>query len=397
MRAGNFKSVIALTLLAAGLAVSIPYSGRAQDQAKQIDLMSPVPACASDPNKLGIERVVEIDTTGGGIYGNSHPHNNFLNDHEVVLTFDDGPMRAYTRRILAALDAHCTRATFFMVGRMAAADPAMVKEVLSAGHTVGSHTWSHKNLRPLGLLKGKSEFEMGYSAVTKAAEQPIAPFFRFPYLSESRSVIEYLKSRNTATFFIDVDSKDYQTRDPKLAFNRIMTQLNALHKGIILMHDIQPSTAGMIRQLLDTLHDKGYKVVHIVPKTTSDTVAGYDGSATSAIAANATKLKEQPLASRSVVWTMASPAGKTAAPSATPAALAPPPATRPAPAANAAQTGAVATASVKPAEGSAPSEELPWGSNAKPAPAVKPAATAARKPVQRRDEELPWQARVFSN
>lgn len=391
---GNLKGVIALTLLASGLAAMRPHSGHAQDQTRAVDLMSPVPACASDAGKLGIERIVEIDTTGGGLYGNVSPHNNFLNDHEVVLTFDDGPMRAYTRRVLSALDAHCTRATFFMVGRMAAADPAMVKEVLSAGHTVGSHTWSHKNLRPIGLLKGRSEFEMGLSAVTKAAEQPIAPFFRFPYLSESRPVVEYLKSRNTAAFFIDIDSKDYQTRDPKLTFNRIMTQLNSLHKGIILMHDIQPSTAGMIRQLLDTLHDKGYKVVHIVPKTTSETVAGYDGSATSAIEAKAAKLREQPLASRSVVWTMASPAAKAAAPGAAPA-EAPPAANS---AASKPQAGTLSTASVKPPEASGQAEELPWDGSNKPAPAAsRTPSPAARKPVQRREEELPWQARVFSN
>lgn len=374
------RALAALSLAAAGASFVVAQEAP-QQPATQVQLAvepKAVPACASDPDKLGIERVVEIDTAGGGVYGSAHPHNNFLKDKEVVLTFDDGPMRAYTRRVLAALDAHCTRATFFMVGRMAAADPAMVKEVIAAGHTVGTHTYAHKNLKPLGLLKGRSDFEMGLSAVTKAADQPVAPFFRFPYLSESRQVSEYLKTRDMATFFIDVDSKDFQTRNSSIVFNRIMSQLAVTKKGIILMHDIQPSTAGMIRQLLDALHDKGYKVVHIVPKSHAATIAGYDGPASKAIAANDDKLKQQPLASRSVVWTMDPGSAKAAAPK------------------KSTQTGSIAPASEAGDATPKSSEGLPW-SKPVPAKAASNAPVKRPSPQKRDQEELPWQARVFAN
>ncbi|MGL4397752.1 MAG: polysaccharide deacetylase family protein, partial [Hyphomicrobium sp.] len=205
--------------------------------------LPPIDACAAKPDVLGLSRVVEVDTANGPVFGGSHKGNNFLADGEVILTFDDGPMRAYTRQVLKALADHCTKATFFMVGRMAVADPAMVKEVAAAGHTVASHTWSHQNLKALGVAKGTKEFELGASAVSAALGTPSAPFFRFPYLNEGKHVADHLKERNTASFFIDVDSKDYLTRDPKKMHDKIMGQLMAQRKGIILMHDIQPSTA----------------------------------------------------------------------------------------------------------------------------------------------------------
>ncbi|MEZ5899758.1 MAG: polysaccharide deacetylase family protein [Hyphomicrobiaceae bacterium] len=325
-----------------------------------------IPACAKDPDKLGISRVVEIDSTGGPIFGGSHAYNSFLRDHEVILTFDDGPLRAYTRRVLAALDAHCSRATFFMVGRMAVADPAMVREVIAAGHTVGSHTFNHRNLKTIGLLKARSDFELGFSAVTKAAGQPIAPLFRFPYLSESRQVLEHLKKRNIASFFIDIDSKDYQTRNSDIAFKRIMSQLNVTHKGIILMHDIQPSTAGMIKKLLDTLHDQGYKLVHVVPKQTEPTMVEFDVPAAQALAAKGSKAKQSPLSDRSLTWTAPPKEGAQAATT------------------SASKGGAEPTTASN-------DDHLPWTK-----PAAKP--RRAPKPAARPEhEQLPWQSRTFAN
>ncbi len=356
--------------------------------------------CATKPGVLGLSRVVEIDTAGGPVFGGSHKGNNFLKAGEVILTFDDGPMRAYTRPVLKALAAHCTKATFFMVGRMAAADPAMVKEVAAAGHTIGSHTWSHQNLTPLGLIKGRYEFELGMSAVSKAAGAPIAPFFRFPFLGDSRLVREHAKTRNVATFFIDVDSKDFRTRDPKEVHARIMSELAQQGRGIILMHDIQPSTAKALGGLLAALHDKGYKVVHMVPKQPADTIAGFDGSAEKAISAKGDSAKAKPLAERSVIWTMAPPDARAGKGEETPQPE------------NATKTAA------KPSEGLPEGGDvLPWISSEPPAasPAASPPAPAAKKkaevttsstgrtsapaakrPQRRPIEELPWQMRIFS-
>jgi peptidoglycan-N-acetylglucosamine deacetylase len=336
-----------------------------------------VDACASDPSRLGLSRIVEIDTADGPQFGGGHgAATDFLKDGEVILTFDDGPLRPYTRPVLKALADQCTKATFFMVGRMAAADPALVKDVAAAGHTVASHTWSHQNLMPIGLLKSRQEFEKGVVALNKALGRPAAAFFRFPYLSENRFLVDHIKSRNISTIWVDVDSKDYLTRDPKQVHNRIMSQLREQRKGIILMHDIQPSTAGAIRGLLSELRDKGFKVVHIVPKASADAVALSDSDVEKTFADKAKASGENPVASRSVVWTMA--------PTATGAIVAPTknPAARPT-----VQT----TAAPSPPQSA--EEELPWlkpGANS--APQVK-AAAKPKKPAAKADES--WSAKIF--
>ena len=111
-------------------------------------------ACTPGPNALGVSRVVEIDTSAGPRFGVQYKEHDLLADGEVVLTFDDGPLRAYTKPVLEALQAHCTKATFFVVGRMAVADPEMVREYARLGHTVGIHTWSHANLHGADAAQG---------------------------------------------------------------------------------------------------------------------------------------------------------------------------------------------------------------------------------------------------
>ncbi len=102
------------------------------------------PKC-TNPNALGVSRTVEIDTSGGPGFGGEHfKQHDFLRNNEVVLTFDDGPWPT-TTAVLKALADECVRATFFPIGKHATYYPEILKQIYDAGHTIGSHTWSHKN------------------------------------------------------------------------------------------------------------------------------------------------------------------------------------------------------------------------------------------------------------
>ena len=229
------------------------------------------------PESIGLARTIEIDTKGGPRFGENQYHGQSpLQDHEVVLTFDDGPHKTLTPVILDALDAHCTKATFFMVGQRALSYPAMVRTVAGRGHTIATHTWTHQDLAKLEHDAAINEIELGISAVQKALGAPAAPFFRFPYLSNPKEMAAHLRERNTAIFSIDVDSLDFKTRSSTAVIRKVMKGLEAKGKGIILFHDIQPSTAGALKTLLAELKDKGFKVVHIVPKQGQTTLAEYD-------------------------------------------------------------------------------------------------------------------------
>ncbi len=240
--------------------------------------------CPAGDAALGVSRTVEIDTTGGPKFGAQYPGNDFLQPGEVVLTFDDGPSRAKTPAILKALADHCTRATFLIVGRMALVEPELLRETAHAGHTIGLHTWSHKKLSAISSAKAKEEIEMGHSMVEKSLGQPVAPFFRFPYLAAPHAMLDYLSQRNIATLGIDIDSKDFTTRKPDEMMRNVLTQLKAKGKGIILFHDIQASTAAGLKTLLDELKKRGFKVVHITGAKSVPTIASYDQRAEQLIA-----------------------------------------------------------------------------------------------------------------
>jgi len=235
----------------------------------------PLPGC-TNPIAIGVSRVVEVDAIGGPRFGAQFNRNSLLSDGEVVLTFDDGPLRPYTQDVLAALAAHCTKATFFMVGRRAMADPELAKEVARQGHTVGTHTWSHRNMSTLTSRHARAEIDLGFSAVRWAVGAPIAPFFRFPYLVHDEAMLAHLTTRNLAAFSIDIDPFDYRTQDPSRVVRDVVRRVLSNKKGIILLHDVEPSTARGLKIMLDELHARGIRIVHLVPRGTAQTIPAYD-------------------------------------------------------------------------------------------------------------------------
>ncbi|MEM8686342.1 MAG: polysaccharide deacetylase family protein [Pseudomonadota bacterium] len=233
--------------------------------------------CSGSKNKLGVSRTVEIDTTSGPLFGRAqYKRFDFLKPKEVVLTFDDGPIPRTTGKILKALQAHCTKATFFPLGKLAVTYPKMMREKIALGHSVGVHGWSHKNLPRQSLAFAIDDIEKGASAVKLTTGNNVSPFFRFPYLSDSRRVIGYLAKRNFAVFSIDVDSKDYLARSSSRLVNAVMSKLRAKGKGILLFHDTKTVTANAIPELLRRLKAGGFKIVHVVGKNRSKTIAKYD-------------------------------------------------------------------------------------------------------------------------
>jgi len=250
---------------------------------------SAMPSSCSNPNALGVARVVEIDTTGGPGFGFEHfKSHDFLREGEVVLTFDDGPWPKNTPAVLAALAAHCTKAIFFPIGLHATYEPGILKQVAAAGHAVGSHTWCHQDLSKTKgncLINGKvqaveydpkDEIEKGISAVRWAVGGPTAPYFRFPALRQPQELVDYLGKRNIAIFSTDMDSFDFKMRKPEQVRQAVLAKLKKHGKGIVLMHDFQHATGEAAMDLLNDLKAAGYKIVFMKPKFPVTTIASYD-------------------------------------------------------------------------------------------------------------------------
>lgn len=236
-----------------------------------------IPACAGNPDALGVSRVVEIDTTGGPGFGfEQFKAYDFLEAGEVVLTFDDGPWPSNTPAVLAALAAQCVKATFFPIGKHATWHPEILKQVMAQGHTIGSHTWSHADLAKKPLEDAKEDIEKGISAVAASAGRPLAPFFRFPSLRQTPELTAYLGERNIGIFSTDLDSFDFRMKSPEQVIESVMTKLKKRGKGIILMHDFQHPTALALPELLVQLKSNGYRVVQLTAKGTVVTLPQYD-------------------------------------------------------------------------------------------------------------------------
>ena len=231
-----------------------------------------------NPNALGVFRTVEIDTTGGPGFGFEHfRQHDFLRDHEVVLTFGDGPWIS-TPTVLKALADQCVKATFFPIGKHATYYPEILRQVAAAGHTIGSHTWSHADLSRKTVPEAIEEIEKGVSAVRWALEDQgqAAPFFRFPALRHPPELVTYLGERNIAIYSTDMDTFDFKMRKPEQVINSIMTKLKKHGKGIVLMHDFQHATSLAVVEILVQLKANGYKIVHMKPRFAVKSLPKYD-------------------------------------------------------------------------------------------------------------------------
>src|SRR5262247_1328661 len=225
--------------------------------------------CPADA--LGVSRTITVDPSehrlvGSWQYGESLP----LNDHEVVLTFDDGPLPPYTDRVLDLLAAECVKATFFMVGRMVQAYPAAVQRGYNEGHTIANHSQTHPfTFHKMSVDQASREIEGGFSSLRTALGDPkaVAPFFRFPGLLRQTSVEQYLAEHGDMTWSVDVAADDWTHINNREVARRAISRLEARGKGILLLHDIQPATALAMPEILRELKARGFKIVHVVPAT----------------------------------------------------------------------------------------------------------------------------------
>jgi peptidoglycan/xylan/chitin deacetylase (PgdA/CDA1 family) len=220
---------------------------------------------------LGTSRVLTVDPASYPRVGQkSFAQTLPLEDHEVVLTFDDGPSPPNTSRVLTALANECVRATFFLIGKSAAEHPELVRRIAAERHTVAHHTWSHRNLSHIKSSETVDEIDRGIAADEAALHgqettTPTTPFFRFPWFDSTPVLLDLLQARGIAVFGADLWASDWIPMPPQLQLRLVTARLKAAGRGIILFHDPRGQTAAMMPAFLRYLRDNHYRIVHIVP------------------------------------------------------------------------------------------------------------------------------------
>jgi peptidoglycan/xylan/chitin deacetylase (PgdA/CDA1 family) len=250
LRAAVLSAVVGVTFGAATAA-------RAQD-------------CPGHPDAIGTSRVITIDPGDYQRLGTLNYQQTLpLADHEVVLTFDDGPISPYSNQVLDILASQCVKAMYFLVGEMAKAYPATVRRIHDEGHTIGSHSQDHPlRFDRISDQKVRWEIDAGIDNVSAALGEAggLAPFFRIPGFGRTDVVESELAARSLVVFSTDAVADDWHRHiSASQIIARAMSRLEAKGKGMLLLHDIHPWTVAALPGLLKALKDKGFRIVQVVP------------------------------------------------------------------------------------------------------------------------------------
>ena len=227
--------------------------------------------CPGHPDALGTSRTLVVDPhehprIGTMQYRETLP----LKDHEVVLTFDDGPLPKNSNQVLQILANECIKATFFIIGEQAKANPEGVRKLVAAGHTVGTHSMTHPlTFNKMPLDKAEAQINGGIEWTSAAMTDPskLAPFFRIPGLMRAEGVENLLISRGIQVWSADFPADDWRHISSDRVYQLAIQRLEAKGKGILLLHDIQARTVAALPRIIRDLKARGYRIVHVVPAT----------------------------------------------------------------------------------------------------------------------------------
>ncbi|MEY9361481.1 peptidoglycan/xylan/chitin deacetylase (PgdA/CDA1 family) [Bradyrhizobium yuanmingense] len=227
--------------------------------------------CPGHPDALGTSRTLVVDPREHPLIGTMQYRETLpLKDHEVVLTFDDGPIPKYSNQVLKILADECIKATFFIVGNQAKANPEGVRKLVAAGHTVGTHSMDHPlTFDRMPIEKAEAEINGGIEWTAAAMTDPsqLAPFFRIPGLMRAEGLENHLISRGLQVWSADFPADDWRHVSSDRVYQLAIQRLEAKGKGILLLHDIQARTVAALPKIIRDLKARGYRIVHVVPAT----------------------------------------------------------------------------------------------------------------------------------
>ena len=228
--------------------------------------------CPGHPDAIGTSRTLVVDPREHPRIGTmQYPETLPLRDHEVVLSFDDGPLPRNSNQILDILASQCVKANFFVIGQMARAYPEGVRKLRDAGHTIGTHSQDHPlTMNKMPIERAKQEIDDGIASVKAALGDDAAalgPFFRIPGLLRAEAVEDYLASLGIQVWSADFPADDWRHISASRVYDLAMERIEAKGRGILLLHDIQARTVAALPRILHELKARGYHIVHVVAAT----------------------------------------------------------------------------------------------------------------------------------
>ncbi|MCW6676485.1 cell division site-positioning protein MapZ family protein [Aerococcaceae bacterium NML180378] len=174
----------------------------------------------------------------------------------IALTFDDGPNDTYTPQVLDILAKHKVKGTFFVMGAYVDDHPEMAKRIVSEGHQIANHTYTHPDLAALSDEKVLQEIEWTQESIRDVTG--VTPdLYRLPFGSGGARVVKLLKPMTSIIW--NVDSEDWMSKNKQAIMNQVLSTLQ--RQSILLMHDTHQATPDALDELIPILKEKGYRFV----------------------------------------------------------------------------------------------------------------------------------------
>jgi peptidoglycan/xylan/chitin deacetylase (PgdA/CDA1 family) len=159
---------------------------------------------------------------------------------ELALTFDDGPSPAWTPRLLEILASHDARATFFLLGAYAQAEPALVRQIAAAGHLIGNHSWSHPNLALCAASRIEQELSRTSQTIEQIAAAPVR-FFRPPFGARRPEVLRIARRLGMVPVLWNAMTSDWENPSADAIAGQLSRKIDTLarrgHAANIVLHD----------------------------------------------------------------------------------------------------------------------------------------------------------------
>jgi peptidoglycan/xylan/chitin deacetylase (PgdA/CDA1 family) len=188
---------------------------------------------------------------------------------EIILTFDDGPKPGTTSQILDILARECIHATFFMIGKRAEAHPELVRRALADGHSVGSHSYTHRRLDTLAPEEATEDIERGYEAIEKAAFGSAAErprLIRFPEYKSTPALVAFVQAHKGIIANTHISPEDWRGQPAEQTMVRLKSLFDRRSNGILGLHDDQPHTVELLPMIIAEMKARHLRVVHLVVK-----------------------------------------------------------------------------------------------------------------------------------
>lgn len=176
---------------------------------------------------------------------------------KVALTFDDGPDDEYTPMLLDGLAERNVKATFFVIGKQAEANPEIMERMVKEGHLIGNHTYNHVDIRHMTESAALEEIEKANEVIAKyTGEEPC--FLRPPFGNGSSKVEQQTEMIQVLW---TIDTMDWSCKNESKICHAVYDKIK--ENSIILMHDEYPATVRAAFDIIDQLQKEGYEFVTV--------------------------------------------------------------------------------------------------------------------------------------